>query len=212
MAREITIVGCGPGSPDYLTPAAVEAVERAEVLVGAKRLLELFPASAAERIFVGADVDGVLTSIDEKARGKPVAVLVTGDPGLFSLAGRVIARFGRETCRVIPGISSVQAAFAELGLDWWDAKIVSAHKELPNDEAVAGLVASEKVAVLGGRADAGPWIAGLVKRMEPGRRIFVLEDITLPNERVYETSCSDLEAGRLAPRSVILIVKAEALR
>ena len=38
----IVIVGCGPGSPDYLTPLARRAVERAEVLVGASRLLDLF--------------------------------------------------------------------------------------------------------------------------------------------------------------------------
>ncbi len=43
--QSISIVGCGPGSLDYLTPAALRAIEEAEVLVGAIRLLDLFPAS-----------------------------------------------------------------------------------------------------------------------------------------------------------------------
>ena len=48
-SHPIVIVGCGPGSPDYLTAAAIRAVQEAEVLVGARRLLELFPAHPGER-------------------------------------------------------------------------------------------------------------------------------------------------------------------
>ncbi len=117
----ITIVGCGPGSPDFLTVAALNAVEEAEVLVGAQRLLDLFPASNAERFVLGAGIGSALDEILERFIEKRVAVLVTGDPGLYSFAKLVIERFGRENCRIIPGISSVQCAFASIGTDWADA-------------------------------------------------------------------------------------------
>src|SRR5512141_2502938 len=79
--RHITIVGAGPGSLDYLTPAGRRAVERAEVLVGANRLLDLFPDLSAERVPVGADVERALEAIAACGRRR-VAVLVTGDPGM----------------------------------------------------------------------------------------------------------------------------------
>jgi len=50
------IAGLRPGSPDYLTPAARNAIEQAEVLVGAGRLLELFPNHRGEKIIVGSDM------------------------------------------------------------------------------------------------------------------------------------------------------------
>ncbi len=77
------------------------------MLVGAKRLLDLFPSIHAERIVVSAEIGAVLDSIATIADHKRIAVLVTGDPGLFSLARPVIERFGLARCRVIPGISSV---------------------------------------------------------------------------------------------------------
>ena len=48
-------------------------------------------------------------SIEQRTDCKNIAVLVTGDPGIFSLARLVIERFGREQCRVIPGISSISS-------------------------------------------------------------------------------------------------------
>ena len=53
----IVIVGCGPGSPEYLTAAAIRAVQEAEVLVGAQRLLDLFPEHPGERILMEAHTD-----------------------------------------------------------------------------------------------------------------------------------------------------------
>ncbi len=165
--QSISIVGCGPGSLDYLTPASLRAIEQAEVLVGAKRLLDLFPASPAERIVVGAEIGEVLDHIAVRADRQRIAVLVTGDPGLFSLAKPVIERFGRTRCRVIPGVSSVQTAFARIGVDWADARIISIHKEYPVN--YAHLADADKVAVLCGREGATKWIADHLLRDRPPR-------------------------------------------
>ena len=114
----LVIAGCGPGAVDYVTPVVLRAVERADVLVGASRLLDLFPSCRGEKIAVGADIEKVLNEIEAHRCNKRVVILVTGDPGLCSLARPVLSRFGPEACEVIPGISSVQVAFARIGLDW----------------------------------------------------------------------------------------------
>ena len=74
-------------------------------------------------------------------------MLVGGDPGLYSLAQRVVRRFGREQCEVVPAVSSVQVAFSRLGIDWADARILSAHGRTP-DATAADLQRIDKIAVL----------------------------------------------------------------
>ncbi len=207
----IIIAGCGPGSPDFLAPTVRRAVEGAEVLVGARRLLDLFPESAAEKIAVGADVEQALRAIDERRSDKKIVVLVTGDPGLCSLARPVVDRFGRDACLVIPGVSSVQAAFARLGLDWTDARIIDAHREDPA-AVPEGLRGVAKIAVLAGRQEAFRWVAGLAEAVGEGYRIYACEDLTLPGERVREVGKKDLDVLRFSPRCVVLFLREDVLR
>jgi cobalt-precorrin-7 (C5)-methyltransferase len=208
--RSISIVGCGPGSLDYLTAASLRAIEQAEVLVGAKRLLDLFPASTAERIVVSAEISEVLDRIAERADRERIAVLVTGDPGLFSLAKPVIERFGRSRCRVIPGVSSVQTAFARIGVDWADARIISVHKDYPVN--YAQFMDADKVAVLCGREGSTKWIADHLLRDRPqDRRIFVCQDLTMDNEQVREVNSTDLTTLDAAASTIVLIIKGKVL-
>jgi cobalt-precorrin-7 (C5)-methyltransferase len=203
----IVIVGCGPGSPDYLTPAARKAVEQAEVLVGASRLLELFPGHRGEKIAVGADIEKVLGEIDSRS-GRRIVVLVTGDPGLCSLAAPILKRFGRTRCEVIPGVSSVQAAFAAIGMDWLDARIIDAHGENPKIKP-ASLTKEGKIAVFAGRKEAIDWMTEMVHAIGKGRRIYLCENLTLDDERVRQIEPSDLEKVETGSRTIVLIIKEE---
>jgi precorrin-3B methylase len=101
--QSISIVGCGPGSLDYLTPAALRAIEQAEVLVGAKRLLDLFAASPAERIVVGAEIGEVLDHIAVRADRQRIAVLVTATGAVRCLAKPVMLHSAFRL-RSVPGV------------------------------------------------------------------------------------------------------------
>ena len=99
-APAVWIVGCGPGAIEYLTKAARQAVARAGVLVGSRRLLEMFPDHRGKKIAV----DGRMAAAPARLPPWPgmarmVAVLVSGDPGLFSLAGKVVERSGGNIAR-----------------------------------------------------------------------------------------------------------------
>jgi cobalt-precorrin-7 (C5)-methyltransferase len=206
----ITIIGCGPGSRDYLTIAAVAAVAQAEVLIGPERLLALFPVAAAEKVASRANMAATLDLIASRLDRQSVTVLVTGDPGCYSLAKLVIKRFGRHQCRVIPGVSSVQLAFARLGLDWQDARIVSAHKEDP--ESDASLWHADKIAVLAGRERSLQWLhESVVEHGGEGRRIFVCENLTLENERIIEVDLPTLANAGAASRTIVLLVRRDLL-
>ncbi|MBM3892349.1 MAG: precorrin-6y C5,15-methyltransferase (decarboxylating) subunit CbiE [Verrucomicrobia bacterium] len=210
MKTKITIVGCGPGALDHLTPAARQAIAGAEVLVGAPRLLQAFAPASAERIVVGADIGKVLREIAARIGRKKIAVLVSGDPGLASVATPVIKRFGRASCHVIPGVSSAQAAFARVGVDWLDARIISAHDHAPSVRPAA-LARSEKIAVLAGNEKTNAWVVSLASRLARTHRIFVCENLTLPDERVRRVKAAELQTMTLPSRTIVLLIKRKAL-
>ncbi len=207
--KRILIVGCGPGSPDHLTPAARQAAEKSDVLVGAAHLLALFPGAKAERFDVSGEIDALLDEIAAKCSRVRVAVLVTGDPGLYSLASPVLSRFGREMCEVIPGISSVQVAFARLGISWHDAVVVSAHARPIVWES--RFREAGKIAVLAGGEASGGRIAELVERIGERRSLFVCENLTLPGERVRPLDPAELARWRPDGKGIVLILKEEVL-
>lgn len=198
----ITIVGCGPGGLDYMTPAVHQAIQDAEVLVGAHRLLAEFPKGPAKRIPVGANVEAALDEMDSH-RGKRVTVLVTGDPGLCSLAKPVVARFGRTACRIIPGISSIQTAFARAGTDWLDARIINAHGGNP-PASPASLDGIPKLAVLAGHPKCRVWLNEVAATLGKRYRIVVCENLTLPDERVRTISAATLKTFKMPSRCIIL--------
>lgn len=211
MAAPITIVGCGPGHPDYVTPAAARAVARSDVLVGAQRLLELFPDAPGERIAVTRSIDSLLDSLSDRAGTKAIAVLVTGDPGLFSLAKKVIERFGRERCVLIPGVSAVQVACARLGLDWEDTRMVTVHKgpPAPVEDAARELGRLANLAFFVGSSASMAWVQDVLSLLNPRRRIHVCQDLTLEGETISTPALEDLASLRVSSRTIVLAVNEE---
>ena len=86
IVPQINIVGCGPGSPDYLTQEAISVVKESSVIVGYDRLMELFPWYEGERFSLGPDLQVGLSKIESLRSRGPVTVLVSGDPGFFTRA------------------------------------------------------------------------------------------------------------------------------
>lgn len=200
----ITIAGCGPGSPDLITPAARQAAAAARLLIGSRRLLACFPDTGAERLEYGGDTAAVIAALAHGPR--PACVLVSGDPGLCSLARPVRDRFGAD-CRVIPGVSAVQAAFAAAGADWLGSVTLSCHGRQPPAVDPASLRATPAIAVLCGDAAALAWIAALHGQLDDNRRIVVCEDLTLPQERVRTVAAGDLAQLSIASLSIVLLLK-----
>lgn len=127
MADVIKVVGVGPGSGDYLTAAGAKALAEAQVLVGARRLLQEHAQPEQETYALGSDLEAAVDYIRQCLPHKRVAVLVTGDTGLYSLAAYLAERFPAEQLAFIPGISSIQLLFARLQKPWQDVVVLSRH-------------------------------------------------------------------------------------
>lgn len=131
------VAGIGPGHPDYVLPAALRAIREAKVLVGGSRALSDFAGEGQRTMTIRGDIPAVMDFIREALSENDVVVMVSGDPGYYSLLDALRRDFGEECLSVIPGISSVQFAFARLSLPWHDASLLSFHGRKPSDGELA---------------------------------------------------------------------------
>ena len=130
------MAGIGPGNPDFVLPAARAAIESAEVLVGGSRALADFARQGQETMTIRGDIAAVLAFIREKLQKTHVVVMVSGDPGYYSLLDALRREFPPQTLVVIPGVSSLQVAFARLALPWHEARFASFHGREPQAEEI----------------------------------------------------------------------------
>ncbi|WP_445523937.1 precorrin-6y C5,15-methyltransferase (decarboxylating) subunit CbiE [Streptomyces cyslabdanicus] len=155
----ITVVGTGTGAA-----SGTRVPDGTGLVVGARRHLDAVRLPAdAEQVVLGPLAPALDTIGEYVAEERPVLVLASGDPGFFGIVRALAERFGPGLLDVRPGVSSVAAAFARIGLPWDDAVVVSAHgRDLRT--AVNVCRARGKVAVLtgpgAGPAELGAALAG----------------------------------------------------
>ena len=132
--NKIFVVGIGPGDKSYITPAALEKILSAKFLLGGRRALKDFSTPAQEIFAITKDLESAINFIREKILLADVVVMVSGDPGYYSMLDLIRKNFSTDLIEVIPSISAMQLAFAKLSLSWYDAKLLSFHGRRPPDE------------------------------------------------------------------------------
>lgn len=183
---KILVLGIGPGSPAYLLPVVYQAAQSCQVLAGGQRQLELFKELGKEELQLGGSLEELIKTLRETCLKKRVGVLVSGDPGLYSLLNTLLQHFSREELEVYPGISSLQYLFAKGALPWQDAAIISLHGR--RREELAELIrTNRKVALLTDRKfPVGEIARCLVSRGVAGKRALVGENLSYPEEKIQD--------------------------
>ena len=139
QGHRIIVAGIGPGSPEYMVPAARKAIEGAKYLVGGRRALSQYAKTngGQKTCAVTRDIDDVMAFVREGLAKADVVVMVSGDPGYFSLLDALRRTFDASRIDVIPGISSFQLAFSRLALPWHDAQLLSFPGRVPKESDLA---------------------------------------------------------------------------
>ncbi|MGH3716770.1 MAG: precorrin-6y C5,15-methyltransferase (decarboxylating) subunit CbiE [Micromonosporaceae bacterium] len=192
----ITVIGVDGGA---LPAAAARLLAEATLVAGGARHLAAVELPGGVPTVVMGDVAAAVRRI--ASHDGSVVVLASGDPGFFGVVG-TLRRAGLDVT-VIPGVSSVAAAFGRVGIGWDDALVVSAHgRELR--PVVNVCRAYRKVAVLTA-PDTGP--AQLAAALEGlDRRLVVAERLGTPDERVVEVSPWDAVGRQWADPNVTLVL------
>ena len=126
MSGALTIVGLGPGSADLITPAASRALTEATDLVGYGPYLDRVPEIRPDQTVHPSDnrveLDRARLALMLAERGRRVAVVSGGDPGVFAMAAAVFEAIEKGKpawrdldVRVEPGITAMLAAAASVG-------------------------------------------------------------------------------------------------
>ncbi len=134
MEHKIIVAGIGPGAPEYLVPVAKQYIDLASVLLGSRRALDTFAKPGTKTMAITGDIQAVLDFIKEECLHTEVVVMVSGDPGYYSLLAALRNVFSPSQLQVIPGISSMQLAFARLALPWQTARLLSLHGRGPEEQ------------------------------------------------------------------------------
>ena len=198
MAK-ISIIGMGPGSPDYVTPIARKKVQKAQLVIGAERALDLFKGDInGEELKLTAKNlnDALVRAVEAAEAGKSVALLSTGDPGFSGLLRAFLkASKGRNVeVDVTPGVSSIQVCAARLRMGWDEAKLFSFHDgtdDRKKKELADAIIKEEDVMLLPdpkvfSPSDVAKFL--ISKAVAEDTSAFVCENLTLEDEKVVAST------------------------
>ncbi len=214
---KLNIVGTGPGSPDYVTPAARKTVQQAKVVIGAQRSLNLFmeDIKGETMVLTAKNLNSALKfAVESAEKGKNVALLSTGDPGFSGLLRTVLKSnlVKAVEINVVPGVSSVQTCAARLGISWDDACLFTFHEGNVSVEEKNKLLSClkkgrEAVLLPDSRTFPPSEIASFLLKagLDEETPVFVCENLTLDNERVASSSLKQVSEQAFGSLCVMVI-------
>ena len=205
MAVKVIIISCGPGGKDSITLEALKKIDSCHVLIGSLRLLATFAPAEKEQIPLKGIMENLKPIINEH-RGNTVGILVTGDAGLYSLAKTVIRLCEADKVEIIPGVSSLQAAFSRLGSSWENVETFSFHGR--PFESLEDLRRADRAAVFCDRINSARVILMKMLPLEADKRYFVCQNLTLDNEMIIEVkSYEDLQKVEEVSTELLVILR-----
>lgn len=119
---KVYLVGIGPGSPEYMTPRAVCALNDVSVIIGHKTCLDLITGFIRGKNIIAEDmtpVERARIAVGQALSGQDVAIVTTGDPGIYAIASTFFSYLIKEKLKisvaVVPGMPAANVAAALLG-------------------------------------------------------------------------------------------------
>ena len=119
---KVTVVGLGPGAGRDLTGRARETLERADLIIGYTAYIalirEAFPEKEMRSTGMRREVDRCREAVEAAVSGKDVAMVCSGDSGIYGMAGlvyEVAQEYPPIDIEVVPGITAACGGAAVLG-------------------------------------------------------------------------------------------------
>ena len=197
--KEINIIGMGM-SEKTLTAEALKLIQDADILIGAKRLINEF-AHLNKPSFNAYLSDDILKIIEETDAEK-IAILVSGDVGFYSAAEKLTDTLKEYDPSLITGISSVSYFFAKCSLPWKDANLISCHGLDTN--IVSSVRRNEYTFALTGK-NIPELQKELVKYGFGDLKVWVGENLGSEEESIQESTINDLGGKEFSSLTVLII-------
>lgn len=207
--QTVTLIGIGMGSRPGMTIEAEAALREADLLIGARRMLEAADAGKKPS-YAEYDAGRIADYVRNHPEYRRVAVLLSGDIGFYSGARKLYEALGTIGCEVrsICGISSVVYFCGKLRLAWEDVCLKSAHGRASN---LVGAVRSNKktFTILGGADSVGELCRELQEYGLSQVRVHIGERLGYAEEKITSGSPRELEKENYDGLCVALVENPE---
>ncbi|WP_212914927.1 precorrin-2 C(20)-methyltransferase [Streptomyces sp. TS71-3] len=221
---EVVVVGTGPAGPLWLTPESRGALAAAEDLVGYTTYLARVPVRPGQRRH-GSDnkveAERAEFALDLARRGRRVAVVSGGDPGVFAMATAVLEAAAQDAyrdvpVRVLPGVTAANAAAARagapLGHDYAALSLSDRLKpwEVIADRLRAAASADLVIALYNPGSRSRTWQVGkarevLLEHRAPDTPVVVARDVGGPGEQVRVVGLGELDPAEVDMRTLLIV-------
>ncbi|WP_448642215.1 precorrin-2 C(20)-methyltransferase [Geodermatophilus sp. URMC 63] len=221
---EVVLVGLGPGDRCWTTPEAADALACADDLVGYGPYLDRVPANPRQTRHPSdnrVEAERAAHALELARAGRRVAVVSSGDPGVFAMAAAVLEVAARPEhagvpVRVLPGLTAAQAVASRVGAPLGhDFAVISLSDVLkPFDVVLDRLrhaaAADLVVALYNPRSRARPHQLGealtaLREVRKPDTVVVVGRDVGGPQESVVVTTLGELDPETVDMRCLVLV-------
>ena len=203
FAQSVKIVGIGPGSRDAMTQEARRAIEEADCLIGARRMLDA-AARGGQKTYAAIAPQEIADFIHAHCEYRQSAVVMSGDTGFFSGTRKLLPLLSDCEVSVLPGLSSLSYLCAKLQTSYEDVHVVSLHGRA--HDITADVRAHARVfALVGGEGGMAKLCTRLVDAGLGAVRVSVGERLSYPDEKITCGTAAELASREFDKLSVALI-------
>jgi precorrin-2 C20-methyltransferase/precorrin-3B C17-methyltransferase len=218
----VAVVGLGPGDVDWLTPQSRRELAAATDLIGYGPYLDRVRSRDGQVHHPSDNTDEVTRArlaCTLAQRGRAVAVVSSGDPGIFAMATAVLEeakQWPGVDVRVIPGMTAAQAVASRVGAPLGhDHAVISLSDRLkPWDVIASRLTAAAAadlvLAVYNPASKTRTWQVAamrdlLLEHREPGTPVVIGRDVAGPTEDVKVVRLADLDPADVDMRCLLIV-------
>ncbi|GAA1480206.1 precorrin-2 C(20)-methyltransferase [Gordonia sinesedis] len=221
---EVVVVGLGPGRDAWTTPEVRTELAAATDLVGYKTYVSRVHPRPGQRVHASdnrVESERAEFALDLASRGARVAVVSSGDPGVFAMASAVAEVAGEPRwhgvpVRIVPGMTAAHAVAAAVGAPLGhDFAVISLSDRLKPwsviEQRVRNAIGADLVmAVYNPGSASRTWQVGALKelllQMVPADRLVVMgRDVGGSEESVLVTTVGDLDPATVDMRTLLIV-------
>ncbi|ADJ48779.1 precorrin-2 C20-methyltransferase [Amycolatopsis mediterranei S699] len=221
---EVVVVGLGPAGPEWLTPEAASELDAAEHIVGYGPYVARVPQKAGQQRHASGnrvEADRAREALSLAASGSRVAVVSSGDPGVFAMASAVLEQVSAGhgagvRVRIVPGVTAAQAAASRVGAPLGhDYCVLSLSDRLKPWEIIEKRLdaagAADLVLALYNPASRTRTTqladarAVLLRHRAPSTPVVVARDVGGPEEDIRITTLGELDPSTVDMRCLLIV-------
>jgi precorrin-2 C20-methyltransferase/precorrin-3B C17-methyltransferase len=218
----VAVVGLGPGDVRWITPQSRRELAAATDLIGYGPYLDRVPLRPGQRRYASDNTDEMARArlaCELAEQGRAVAVVSSGDPGVFAMATAVLEeakQWPNVAVRVIPAMTAAQAVASRVGAPLGhDYAVLSLSDRLKPWDIIATRLAAAAasdlvLAIYNPASKSRTWQVEamrdlLLEHRDAGTPVVIGRDVSGPREMVKVVRLADLSGDDVDMRTLLIV-------